>query len=76
MSILSICWWSRSSVMLALFIHSIIKQSIERKQLIDELESTRATLAVAEREAGSPGRSASDWRSRFTTPSPRDSSAS
>jgi len=41
-----------SSVMLALFIHSIIRQSIERKRLIDDLESTRASLAAAERQAG------------------------
>ena len=41
-----------SSVMLALFIHALIKQNVERKELIDELESTRASLAAAERAAG------------------------
>lgn len=41
-----------SSVMLALFIHAIIRQSVERQRLIDELESTRANLATAERNAG------------------------
>jgi len=35
-----------------LWIHSIISQSIERKQLIRELEETRAELAQSEREAG------------------------
>lgn len=41
-----------SSTMLALFIHGIIRQSVERKRLIGELESTRASLAAAERTAG------------------------
>ncbi len=50
--ILAILLAVASSVMLALFIHSIIRQSIERKLLIDELESTRASLASAERNAG------------------------
>jgi signal transduction histidine kinase len=50
--ILAILLAVASSVMLALFIHSIIRQSIERKRLIDELESTRASLAAAERQAG------------------------
>ena len=65
-----------SSVMLALFIHSIIRQSIERKRLIDELESTRANLATAERNAGIMVERDSGWRSGFTIPSRRDSSAS
>ncbi len=41
-----------SSVMLSLFIHGIIRQSRERKRFIEELESTRADLASAERNAG------------------------
>lgn len=41
-----------SSLMLALFIDSIIRQSEERKRLILELEAARASLATAERQAG------------------------
>jgi len=41
-----------SSVMLALFIDAIIRQSEERKQLIGELQSAREELARAERQAG------------------------
>jgi signal transduction histidine kinase len=41
-----------SSAMLSLFIHSILTQSETRKRLIQELESARASLAVAERQAG------------------------
>jgi signal transduction histidine kinase len=41
-----------SSLMLALFIDSIIRQSEERKRLILELDAARASLAAAERQAG------------------------
>lgn len=41
-----------SSLMLALFIDSIIRQSEERKRLILELEAAKASLATAERQAG------------------------
>jgi signal transduction histidine kinase len=41
-----------SSLMLALFIDSIIRQSEERKRLIQELEAAKASLATAERQAG------------------------
>lgn len=41
-----------SATMLALFIDSIIKQSEERRRLIQELETTRSNLAKAERQAG------------------------
>lgn len=41
-----------SSLMLALFIDAIIRQSEERKRLINELEAARASLAGAERQAG------------------------
>lgn len=41
-----------SSAMLSLFISSIMKQSEERKRLIQELEAARASLAVVERKAG------------------------
>lgn len=40
------------SIFLGLFIESIISQSERRSALIDELESTRAQLAAAERQAG------------------------
>lgn len=40
------------SIALGLFIESIIRQSAERKGLIDELRATRDDLAVAERRAG------------------------
>ena len=40
------------SVLLGKFIHAIIEQSKQRKQLIAELQTTRDNLIVAEREAG------------------------
>jgi signal transduction histidine kinase len=39
-------------VLFGLWIHTIIVQSAERKQLIQQLEATRADLAQSEREAG------------------------
>ncbi|QBD78774.1 sensor histidine kinase [Ktedonosporobacter rubrisoli] len=39
-------------MVLALFIHAILKQSRERACLIDELQATRQELAQAERQAG------------------------
>lgn len=39
-------------VLFGLWIHTIIVQSAERKQLIQQLEQTRADLAQSEREAG------------------------
>ncbi len=41
-----------SGVLFGLWIHNIITQSAERKQLIEQLETTRAELAQSEREAG------------------------
>ncbi len=41
-----------SAIMLALFISAIIRQSEERRRLIEELEATRSHLAQAERQAG------------------------
>lgn len=38
--------------LLAAYIHAIIRQSADRKRLIDELEATRHELAVAERRSG------------------------
>jgi signal transduction histidine kinase len=40
------------AIVLGLFIASIIRQSKERQQMIDELQATRAELAQAERQAG------------------------
>jgi signal transduction histidine kinase len=40
------------ALMLAFFINTIINQSSERRDLIDQLEATRDDLAAAEREAG------------------------
>ncbi len=40
------------SLILSLFIDSIISQSEERQRLVEELEATRGELAIAEREAG------------------------
>ena len=40
------------TVMLGLYIDSIIRQSRERQQVINELEATRSELARAERQAG------------------------
>jgi signal transduction histidine kinase len=39
-------------IIFGLWVHSIISQSAERKQLIQQLEETRAELAQSEREAG------------------------
>jgi signal transduction histidine kinase len=40
------------SVLLALWIRSLIRESTERKRLIEQLEETRYNLAAAERQAG------------------------
>jgi len=40
------------AIVVSLFFSAIASQSRERRRLIEELESTRAELAVAEREAG------------------------
>lgn len=55
----STIWWMGllimsgvAGTMLAHFINDIIRQSTERKRLLDELESTRRSLAQAERQAG------------------------
>jgi signal transduction histidine kinase len=40
------------SIVLALFIDAIIRQSHERQQLIEELQAARQDLAAAERQAG------------------------
>lgn len=50
--ILAILLIAASSAMLSLFINSILKQSEERKRLIQELEAAKASLATAERQAG------------------------
>jgi len=40
------------AVLLALWMHSVMRESDKRKQLIEELEATRGQLAQAERQAG------------------------
>lgn len=40
------------STLLALWIRSVMKESSERKRLIEQLEATRHSLAAAERQAG------------------------
>lgn len=40
------------SAALAVFIHAIMDQSLERQRLIEELQATRGDLATAERQAG------------------------
>ena len=39
-------------ILVGIWIHNIINQSVERKQLIEQLEITRAELAASERAAG------------------------
>ena len=63
------------SVAFGSWIVRIIDQSAERASLIEQLESTRAELAAAHREAGMAGRAAAAARPRSTTPSPRASPA-
>ena len=41
-----------AGIMLGAWIHSIIRQSVERRTLIEKLEATQAELAEAERKAG------------------------
>jgi signal transduction histidine kinase len=41
-----------AGMFLGLFIHTVVRQSRERKHLIEELEATRQELALAERQAG------------------------
>jgi signal transduction histidine kinase len=41
-----------AGMLFAIWIHRIISQSVERKQLIEQLTETRRELAVAERQAG------------------------
>lgn len=41
-----------AGILMALFINSIVEQSQQRQRLIDELETTRAALVTAERQAG------------------------
>lgn len=50
----SLLWlaFTVSGVLVGLWIHTIITQSAERKNLIEQLEATRADLAQSEREAG------------------------
>ena len=41
-----------AGIIMALFIHTLVSQSQQRQMLISELETTRAALAAAERQAG------------------------
>jgi len=52
---LSALFWlgvTAGGILIGIWIHNIISQSVERKQLIEQLETTRAELAASERAAG------------------------